>query len=68
MGVDSQKQPLLNYIGQVVEKMINNELSALFYRRKTCKISFTFQIMYTFCLGCTDTCTAEFLKSCSNNK
>ena len=45
MGVDSQKQPPLNYIGQVVEKMINNELSALFYRRQTCKISFTFQCM-----------------------
>ena len=68
MGVDSQKQTLLNYIGQVVQKVINNELSALFYRRQTCKISFTFQIMYTFCLRCTDACTAEFLKSCSNIK
>ena len=48
MGVDSQKQPPLNYIGQVVEKMINNELSALFYRRQTCKISFTFQLCTRF--------------------
>lgn len=44
-GVDCQKQPPLNYTVEVVEKMINYGLSALFYRRQTCKISFTFQCM-----------------------
>ena len=50
-GVDCQKQPPLNYTVEVVEKMINYGLSALFYRRQTCKISFTVQCMLSFTCG-----------------